>query len=252
MPGLWGMKRSRALSRSVLLPALVLVAAEVSAQGAPAGRALLEPTDRAMLSAEIGARIDEMPFQPGEQFAKGDLLVALDCSLFSAQRARVEAEAEAARLEAENAEELNSMRSIGRLEVALAEQAYAQARAELRVARLNEARCTIRAPFAGEVAEWQVRPHEFAKPQEPVLEIVASQSLEAEIVAPAVWIGNVAVGDALDIRLDGGNQMIAAEITRINPVIDPVSETVTYYARPVMYPWMAIGMTGTATPSLKE
>lgn len=231
---------------------MALPAMELSAQGAPAGRALLEPTDRALLSAEIGARIEQMPYQPGERFAQSDLLVALDCGPFSAQRARVQAEAEAARLEAENAEELNAMRSIGRLEVALAEQAYAQVQAELRVARINESRCEIRAPFAGEVAEWQVRPHEFAKPQEPVLEIVASQSLEAEIVAPAVWIGNVAVGDALNIRLDGGNELIGAEITRINPVIDPVSETVTYYAVPEMRSWMTIGMTGTATPLVNE
>lgn len=251
MPGIWGMSRSKALTWLLAL-LIAPAAAELSAQGAPAGRALLEPTDRALLSAEIGARIQQMPYQPGERFAQGDLLVALDCGLFSAQRARVQAEAEAARLEAENAEELNAMRSIGRLEVALSEQAYAQAQAELRVARINESRCEIRAPFAGEVAEWQVRPHEFAKPQEPVLEIVASQSLEAEIVAPAIWIGNVAVGDALNIRLDGGSELIGAEITRINPVIDPVSETVTYYARPVMHPWMTIGMTGTATPSSKE
>ncbi len=230
----------------------ILVMAPVAsstAQGFASGRALLEPTDRAVIAAEIGARVNQMPFKPGERFKQGDLLVDLNCALYAAQRSRVEAEAESARLEAENAEELNAMRSIGRLEVALAEQAYRQARAELRVARINESRCRIAAPFDGEVAEWQVRPHEFAKPQEPVLEVVASQSLEAEIVAPAVWIGQVAVGDRLGIQLDGsGAEPVIAEVTRINPVIDPVSETVTYYARPEMHTWMSIGMTGTATP----
>ena len=238
-----------------MLAALLLGSAlciTLPAKAAEVGRALLQPSERAVLSAEIGARVEQLPVQPGERFAQGDLLVGLDCSLFGAQRARVEAEAEAARLEAENARELNAMRSIGRLEVALAEQTYAQAQSELRVARINESRCAIRAPFAGEVAEWQVRPHEFARAQEPVLEIVGTEVLEVEIVAPAAWIGSVSPGATLTIQFDGQTDGVPAQVTRINPVIDPVSETVTYYAAPQMRPWMTIGMTGTATPTGKE
>jgi len=215
-------------------------------QGLSEGRAILEPVAQATVSAELAGMIREMPYRPGSKFEKGDVLVHLDCRLFAAQAEQAVAAREIARLRAENAAELERRNSIGKVEAAVAQREYEKRQAEARVARLNSDRCEIRAPFTGRVSAWEVRPHELAEPGMPLMRIVGTERFEAKIVAGADWISQVGPGTRVEIALDQRPATLAAVVRALTPEMDPVSQTVTVYARVEDPDGLSGGMTGTA------
>lgn len=208
------------LSVSFLLVSGASVGADYEA------RAVINAVDRAVLSGEIAARIDRLPLRPGDAFAKGDLLVALDCALYEAQTAKVSAEVKAARIKRNNAQDLNALQSIGSLDVALAQSEYAQSLAELRIAKLNTSRCEIRAPWGGRVVSLLVNAHENIRQQQALIEIVGDRQLEAEVVVPAAWIAWLTPGVPLQLQVDDIASQVEASVAAIIPAIDTVSQTV--------------------------
>ena len=189
-------------------------------------RAIINAVDRAILSGEVAAKVNNLPLRPGDAFAKGDLLVALDCRLYKAQSAKVAAEVREARIARNNAQDLKALNSIGELDVALARSAYAQSLAELSIAKLNTERCNIHAPWAGHVVGLMVNAHENIRQQQALIEIVGNRQLEAEVVVPAAWLSWLKLDTPLQLLVDDISVQVAATVAAITPAIDTVSQTV--------------------------
>lgn len=233
----------RALMVSTLAAALLLPA---TAQAEYEARAVIKALDRAVLSGEIAAKVARMPVRSGEAFAKGDLLVELDCALYQAQADKVSAEVRAAKIKRDNARELKSYNSIGEVDVALAQSEYAQSLAELRIARLNTERCAIKAPWDGRVVGVHVSTHENIRQQQELIEIVADRRLEAEVVVPAAWLSWLQAGQSLRLQVDDSAESTSAQVSAIIPTIDAVSQTVLLRATLAQDTQLIPGMSATA------
>ncbi|MBQ0784347.1 MAG: efflux RND transporter periplasmic adaptor subunit [Amphritea sp.] len=189
-------------------------------------RAIINAIDRAVLSGEVAAKVKRLPLRPGDAFAKGDLLVALDCRLYKAQTAKVSAEVKAARIKRDNAQDLKALNSIGELDVALAQSEYEQSLAELKISKLNTERCDIHAPWGGRVVSLLINAHENIRQQQALIEIVGDRQLEAEVVVPAAWLSWIKPGISLQLFVDDVAVQVAATVAAITPAIDTVSQTV--------------------------
>ena len=187
-------------------------------------RSVIKTIDRATLSGELVAKIIKIPKRMGESFKKGDNLLVLDCSIFEAQKQKVSAERDLAKTKVKNARELNKLRSIGAIDVALAEADVRKNEAELRIATLNTDRCAIKAPYDGKVVNLMVNEHEIVG-QQPLIEIVGTNRLEADIIVPAKWISWLTIGTKLTLTVDETGKQIASQVSYISPAIDPVSQT---------------------------
>ncbi|MGY0216135.1 efflux RND transporter periplasmic adaptor subunit [Endozoicomonadaceae bacterium StTr2] len=229
----------------LLLLTVLLVSPALQAEQFEA-RALINAIERAVLSAELSARVDNLPKRPGERFRKGDLLVALDCDLYQAQTDKVVAENKAAKARYDNARKLNKLRSIGAMDVAMSQYAWEQTEAELTIARLNTRRCEIRAPFDGQVVTLAANQHEYIHSQQEVIEIIADRRLEVEVVAPAQWLRWLKNGYPFHLRIDETGATLNAEIISISPAIDPVSQTVVLRAGLEAASGLIPGMSATA------
>ncbi|WP_027859802.1 efflux RND transporter periplasmic adaptor subunit [Marinobacterium jannaschii] len=209
-------------------------------------RAVVKSLDRAILSGELAAKVIALPKRAGERFRKGDLLVGLNCDLYEAQAEKVGAENKVAEIKLKNAQQLNELASIGALDVALAQSEFEQTRAELKIARLNTKRCSIRAPYSGRVVSLLVNRHENIRQQQELIEIVADKRLEAELVVPAVWMKWLRAGMNLRMKIDETGGELKASVVAINPAIDPVSQTLTLRARFASSDSLIPGMSATA------
>ena len=208
-------------------------------------RSVIKTIDRATLSGELVAKITKIPKRMGESFKKGDNLLVLDCAIFEAQKQKVSAERDLAKTKVKNARELNKLRSIGAVDVALAEADLRKSEAELRIAMLNTDRCAIKAPYDGEVVNLMVNEHEIVG-QQPLIEIVGTTRLEAEIIVPAKWISWLTVGTKLTLTLDETGKQIPSQISYISPAIDPVSQTLQLRASLNNLQGVMPGMSATA------
>ena len=209
-------------------------------------RALIKAVDRTILSAELSAKVVELPLQPGTPFKTGDLLVGLDCSLYQAQKLKVVAEKQASAIKLENVKKLNKLRSIGAIEVALAQSQLEQMEAALLIARLNTERCIIRAPYDGKVIERRISRFETVNQKQELIEIVNDEQLDAEVIAPASWLSWLTEGVAVKLYIDDSTTVAEGTVSAISPAIDPGSQTIMLHIDLSTHSGLIPGMSATA------
>lgn len=136
-----------------------------------------------------------------------------------------------------------------------ATQRLGEAKARLTLAARDLDACTIRAPFAGRVADLPVAAHEWVRPGAPVIEILDDRVLLARFLLPSAQYGRTRLGQRVRIRMldagpgdgrgrfgdpataagasaadDGGAPIATAVIARISPRLDPASVTFEVHA----------------------
>lgn len=209
-------------------------------------RVVVQSLMQATLSAEIAARIVQLPWRDGDSFKKGDTLVAFDCAIFEAQRDKVGAELKAANAKLENDRALERTRSIGALEVVLSEVSVSRAQAEMRMAQINTDRCVIQAPWSGRILQRRAQELEVAKLHQEVLSIVSTDALEVMAVVPGQWVRSLKPGQTFEVRIDETGSRHTAEVVALGSQVDAVSQTINVRARIARDARLLPGMTGTA------
>ncbi|WP_412558856.1 efflux RND transporter periplasmic adaptor subunit [Thalassospira sp. MIT1370] len=200
------------------------------AQDAFESRVLVSTREHAVLSGELAARIENIAVRPGASFKKGDLLIAFDCQSYKAQRATVAADLRRADAQLKSQQRLFELRSVGELDVIMAESARDSAKAQLQLQDVYLDRCKINAPYDGVVVEWRSQPYQIANPGDEIIEIIGSGNLELELIVPSQWLSWLTVGDTFKARIDETGMIVTARTERIGSLIDAVSQTVKVFA----------------------
>lgn len=182
------------------------------------------------ISAEISGKLAAIAVKDGDAYKAGSVLIRMDCALQRAQHQEtVAAFAIAAKTRQVNQRlsQLNSTSSL-ELEIALSEEAKAQARVDAAEAILSK--CEIRAPFDGKVAELRAQPLQYVQPGQPILDLVDDGAFEVVFLAPSRWLRWLERGQEIQIHLDETGRAYGATVVRIGARVDAVSETVKVYA----------------------
>ena len=101
---------------------LVLFISTLYANEDLTARAVIVSLDRTILSSEIAGEIVELSKHEGDSFKKGETLIKLDCSIYQAQKRKIEVEKEIARLELEKNKKLDTFGSIGTFEIQISQE----------------------------------------------------------------------------------------------------------------------------------
>ncbi|ACR31643.1 efflux RND transporter periplasmic adaptor subunit [Burkholderia glumae] len=237
-------------------PAPAPVAAPAAPAAAPAGpdgndsriRIQLVSRDQVDVSSEIAAKIASLPFRDGDTFRAGQTLVTLDCSLFSAQLRKAQADAEGARELLDTNRKLQALHSIGELEVQQAQAKQKASAADVAYMQATVRKCAITAPFDGRVSKRSASPQQFAEPGKPLLTIIDTSHLELKMIVPSKWLAWLKPGHPLSVQVDEVGKTYPAKVARIGARVDPVTQTVDVTAAlnggaPELLP----GMSGWAT-----
>jgi membrane fusion protein, multidrug efflux system len=211
-------------------------------------RALVTAKDQAVLSSEISARIKSIPLSLGDKFIKGQNLIEFDCSLFLAQHRVVEANLSSAEITLKSNIQLAEVRSIGLYEVDLAQASLERAGAELLISNINLKRCVIKAPYNGRVANIQVKNYESIQAQQPLIEVIGTGILEAQLMVPSEWLSWIKINQSMSILIDETNESYQATVISIGASVDPVSQTIDLRAKFIKdYENLLPGMSGTVS-----
>lgn len=210
-------------------------------------RAVILSVDRTILSSEIAGEIIELSKSEGDSFKKGDTLIKIDCSVYKAQKRKIEVEKEISKLQLEKNKKLDTFGSIGTFEIQISQENYNKQQAENDIAAINVSRCSIQAPFDGRVASKKVSKHQSIKPQDELLEIVSPDNLEAKVVVPSSWLIWLKRGMEFDLMIDETKTKIKAQVVQLDSVIDPTSQSLSIRAK-LIKPFENIipGMSATA------
>lgn len=189
-------------------------------------RAQLSPITYTTIAAELGAKVQELPFREGENFKRGQKLVSFDCAAQQAQFQKSKASLSIAERNFSANKRLLALGSVGRIEYENSASEFQKAKAENDELAAIVAKCNIFAPFDGRVVEQKVRSQQFVQAGQPVLEILDSSALELEFIAPSKWSPWLVSGYDFSIKIDETGKSYPAKITRVGARIDSISQTV--------------------------
>jgi len=234
-------------SLAVLALAAITPLIAANAQNAPGPdiRAQLSPRDFTTLAAEIGAKVEKIGVREGEQFSKGQVLIAFDCSV---QRAQLD-EARATQVAADKTVAVNrrllELQTIGRLEADVSFAESDKARAKVAAMLATASKCSVTAPFDGRVVEQKVRSQQYVQPGQALMDILDDSVLELDFVVPSKWLVWLKPGHEFKVAIDETGRAYPVKLIRVGARIDPVSQTVKVSgAIGGRFPELSAGMSG--------
>jgi HlyD family secretion protein len=257
----WGLVLGGAVVVIVALRATVFRGASVEVETALVARGTVEDVvtnsqagtlrarRRSRLSAERSGRVTAIPFRESERVRRGAALVRIDDSTartalelarreLDVQRANVQSARAAfdlTRLEHDRAETLRAQGLIAQGEMdqvrtrfdearagfAAAEAAVARAQANARLVEDDLAHMQVTAPYDGVIAQRLVEVGESVVPGQPVIEIVAPDSLYVSAAIDEVDIGRLSPGLPARVTLDPyRGETWSGRVSRVFPVVD--------------------------------
>ncbi len=193
----------------------------------------------AQVAPKLMAHILEVRVNIGAAVQAGDVVATLDDREVRARAQQARAALTAAQAHAGQAEaDLRRQQTLFQKQAATQQEldaGEAQAKAaRAQVAQANDAvteaqvllgETTIRAPFAGVVAERLVDPGDMAVPGKPVVVIQDVHTLRLETHIPARCAGMLTIGKEVQVRFDAPAREVPARIEEIAPTADPQSRT---------------------------
>lgn len=197
--------------------------------------------ERAILSAQFTATVEELPFREGERVEAGATVFRLDDSELEAELERIDAVLE--RLDGELAttrRDLMRQRdlferkltpekmlddAVQRVDSLSAQRREAGANRSLLTTRL--AYTAGRAPFAGTVQRLYVQRGELARAGSPVLELVGDDTLKAEVTVAQADMARLRTGLPVTVRVPALGREWPARIDRIYPALDEATRNAT-------------------------
>ena len=179
--------------------------ADIAQEVERAASALVVSDNNAMLKAEITAVVEQVKVKVGDQIAKGEALVALDCTdyvlgqeLAEADLASSEASLSFAELQYQRALDLKKKSLTSTLDVDSRSTELSQARANrqrsivmLKQAKRDVQRCEITAPFSGVITEKSASVGELVNPGVTLIHLIDIDSIELSASVNPQYIGQV-------------------------------------------------------------
>jgi len=193
-------------------------------------RAQLAPHRYTTLAAEIGAKISHMPVQEGGRFKLGQQLVGFDCSIQQSQLNRARAALSGADKTWSANKRLAELNSVGKVELDVSEAEVMKNQAEVAGMQTMLGKCSIAAPFSGQVAEQKVREQQYVQPGQAIMDIIDDSVLEIEFLVPSKWLAWVKPGYRFQVAIDETRKSYPAKVQRIGARIDPVSQSIKLVA----------------------
>jgi RND family efflux transporter MFP subunit len=245
----WLIGLAVALSASSALAQSAKPARPSTASATPEIKVRLAPLHAATLSSEMAGRIEHVATKVGERFNKGDMLVAFDC----AEPRAALAHAQAVVTEAARTYEINRRAAAAAtpptspLQLDIAASEVLKAKADQAAAEAIVAKCSIAAPFAGVTVDRKARQSEYAKPGQPLLEVLDDQTFELQMTVPSAWIAWLKVGYPFQISVEETGKTYPAQVIRFGGRVDPVRRSVEISGEITQNaPELLAGMTGRA------
>ena len=186
---------------------------------------------RALLSAEVEGPVREVRVAEGDQVRGGQVLARIDPQRYAfelekARAAQERAEAGFQELILFDHEIEDEELRAERRRMARAKSGLSEAEVAVREAELNVERATIRAPFAGAVANVTIVPGQRVQARDSIAEVVDLARIKIEVQALETELPYLETGRSARVTLSAfPDTVMLGQVASINPVVDPRTRT---------------------------
>lgn len=185
-----------------------------------------------IIRPEVSGRIAQIHFREGERVAGDALLVSLDDSIQAAQLDQARAALALSLTTYERAVELFNRKAGTQRAVDEALGALRQDQARVRLQEATLAKNQIRAPFPGMIGLRSASIGDYVTPGQPIVNLESIDMIKIDFRVPEVNLGNVAVGQKIEVRIDAfPDRTFAGEVFAIDPLVDRSGHAIVLRAR---------------------
>lgn len=226
---------------------IVFISNLFSNENSLSARGVVESNDKTILSSELGGVINSIPKSNGDYFKKGDILIKIDCDIYKAEMEKIAVKRDLAKVKLNKNIQLLKYNSVGQFDIDTSKLELQENEVAYKIAAINVERCEIKAPFTGRVVQKMVNKYQTVKPQEQLIEIISSESLEIKSVVPANWLSWLKIGQDITFKVDEIDKEIKTKILQIDSMVDSKSQTINIRARIENPDNIIAGMSGTVS-----
>lgn len=192
----------------------------------------LRSDESVVIRPEIGGRVVEIGFREGQPVKSGQLLIALDATIYRAQLDQARANFELARRNNERAGELLQRKLIAQADRDQASATFDAASAAVALAQARLDQCRILAPFSGIAGLRMVSPGDYVSAGQDLVNLEDLSTLKLDFRLDEAALPSLAVGQALKLTVDSyPDQTFAAELYAIDPRVSPETRSIGLRAR---------------------
>ena len=192
----------------------------------------LRSDESVTLRPESAGRISAITFQEGQRVAKGAPLVKLDPAIPEAEYAQAKANLTLAKAKFDRAVDLANRNYISGQAKDEAENTYKVAQATLQLAEAKLAKTEIRAPFGGIIGLRSVSIGDYVKEGADLVNLEAIDPLKVDFRVPETYLRQVQPGQSLTIALDAmPGRTFDGKVVAVNPLVDAAGRSIVIRAQ---------------------
>ena len=208
------------------IPVEVAKATTRSIAASYTGTAPLEARAEAQVVAKTSGIALQVYADVGQKVVAGQPLVRIDRDRASLQVAQADAEVRKLEANYRRSAQLLEQRMVSINDVDQLRYNLENARAQLRMAKLELSYGTVTAPISGVVAARNIKQGNLVQINTPIFTIVDTSRLEATLNAPEREIETLKAGQAVQLTVDAlPGKVFDGRIDRVSPVVDSGSGT---------------------------
>lgn len=203
----------------------------------------LRALNQATVKAKGAGEVREVLVREGEAVKAGQVLVRMDTSDYQARLDQAKGALQAARGQLEIATKARDNNKALLDKGFISKNAFDNAASQFDIARANVesargaldvaqkalADTVIRAPISGLISSRTVQPGEKVPVDFHLLDVVDLRQMEMEAAVPASEIMHVALGQEVQVRVEGMTQPLKGKVARINPATQAGSRSILVY-----------------------
>jgi RND family efflux transporter MFP subunit len=172
----------------------------------------------AILGSAMGGFIERVLVENGDEVRSGQVLIRVDTQIASARLAQIQVELGSAQREVERGQRLGD--ALAQAQRDAYQTRYDAADAARQSAQLALRRSTIRAPFAGVVANLDADQGEIAAPGAPLLRLIDLDEVKVQISVSDRDVVALEEGMTASITTDAASGVYEGTVSHINPAAD--------------------------------
>ena len=178
------------------------------------------------LTVEAPGILREVLFEPNTQVEAGQLLIRLDDVVQRADLEAARAQLELERANLSRQQELQSRGVTTNANLDSVQAAFQAAEAQVARAEAVVEQRQVIAPFGGTIGLLRVDIGQYVQPGTIIATLQDLQTMRVDFTLPEQNLPDLAIGQALSLRGDEGQQVFQGQISGIDPRVDPSSRLV--------------------------
>jgi len=203
----------------------------------------LRAVNQASVKARVAGEVREVLVREGESVSAGQVLVRMDEREFQARLDQAKGAFQAARGQLEIATKARDNNKALLTKGFISQNAFDNAASQYQIALANVESAkggldvtqkslgdtVIRAPIAGLISNRTIQPGEKVSADYHFLDVVDLRQMELEAAVPTTDIMHVALGQEVQVKVEGLSNALIGKVVRINPATQAGSRSILAY-----------------------